>query len=406
MVMQPGGDSPESGRVCILKLMGTGIVIVLGGSFHFGYQISLINPMADILQEFLEKDLTRTHGLKLDDWALRLVWATVAGLLFAGALLGAICMPRLMNSIGTTRSFLISSTILCLSFALAAVSNGVGIGSITTLQTVYLTEISPVKYRGLMGTMTGFSTSIGFVIASGVGLPQVFGNELWHWAYILEMLPSLSCIRKGRVEMARKCLQLYQPVHEVQLRMSEIMTDISPKNQSSYTGVTRLVRLISHSSPSRSALLICMLLNATVSFSGILAVSFFGTFLLQAIGFSEKGAALANCFASISGILGNFAGSFAVDKMGRRKLILGGLSTLVVLNVMLMALVFSFQHSTNVNYGYVFLAIFMVFFFAFSFGVGPMAWFLATELTTSTDRSLIQSLSVSCQYATCFLSHL
>jgi hypothetical protein len=30
----------------------------------------------------------RTHGLVLDEWALRLVWATVAGLLFAGALLG------------------------------------------------------------------------------------------------------------------------------------------------------------------------------------------------------------------------------------------------------------------------------------------------------------------------------
>lgn len=40
------------------RLALTGIVIVLGGSFHFGYQISLINPLADVLQEFLE------HGLK------------------------------------------------------------------------------------------------------------------------------------------------------------------------------------------------------------------------------------------------------------------------------------------------------------------------------------------------------
>lgn len=35
-----------------------------------------------------------------------------------------------------------------------------------------------------------------------------------------------------------------------------------------------------------------------------------------------------------------------------------------------------------------------------------MAWFLATELSTSADRSQIQSLSVSCQYATCFFSPL
>lgn len=35
-----------------------------------------------------------------------------------------------------------------------------------------------------------------------------------------------------------------------------------------------------------------------------------------------------------------------------------------------------------------------------------MAWFLATELSNSADRPKIQSLSISCQYATCFLSPL
>ena len=62
-----------------------------------------------------------------------------------------------------------------------------------------MTEISPgeyyiiavsimylVEYRGFMGTLTGFATSIGFVVASGVGLPQVLGNaQSWHWTYIL-----------------------------------------------------------------------------------------------------------------------------------------------------------------------------------------------------------------------------
>lgn len=40
-----------------LNLISTGIVVVLGGSFHFGYQISLINPLADVLQNFLERCL-------------------------------------------------------------------------------------------------------------------------------------------------------------------------------------------------------------------------------------------------------------------------------------------------------------------------------------------------------------
>lgn len=67
-------------------------------------------------------------------------------------------------------------------FILHRFFNGIGVGIITTIQTVYLAEISPVYYRGVMGTLTGFSTSIGFVIASAIGLPQIFGtSDLWHW---------------------------------------------------------------------------------------------------------------------------------------------------------------------------------------------------------------------------------
>jgi SP family myo-inositol transporter-like MFS transporter 13 len=69
-------------------------------------------------------------------------------------------------------------------FILHRFVNGLGVGLITTVQTVYLAEISPVRYRGFMGTLTGFSTSIGFVVASAIGLPQIFGREhLWQWSY-------------------------------------------------------------------------------------------------------------------------------------------------------------------------------------------------------------------------------
>jgi SP family facilitated glucose transporter-like MFS transporter 8 len=68
--------------------------------------------------------------------------------------------------------------------------------------------------------------------------------------------------------------------------------------------------------------------------------------------------------------------------------------------------VYLFHQTANVQLGYAFLVIFALFLFTFSFGVGPMAWFLATELSVSADRSLVQSLSVSCQYLTCFISPL
>jgi MFS family permease len=122
-------------------------------------------------------------------------------LLFIGAFCGALVSSFLINKFGLGKSFLISSLIICISLLMAFISklidsaelfilhrfaNGLGVGVITTVQTVYLAEISPVRYRGFMGTLTGFSTSIGFVVASAIGLPQVFGQaHLWQWSYIV-----------------------------------------------------------------------------------------------------------------------------------------------------------------------------------------------------------------------------
>lgn len=108
-----------------------------------------------------------------------------------------------------------------------------------------------------MGTLTGFSTSIGFVVASAVGLPSILGNdEYWHWAYFLgwfflnfilkfflESIPSIFfvfvlliflfdspfySIKKGRIEEARKCLKFYHCSDEnVETRIKELSIENS-----------------------------------------------------------------------------------------------------------------------------------------------------------------------------------
>lgn len=40
-------------------LLISGIFVVLGGGFHFGFQLAIINPMADPLQRFLSQSLER-----------------------------------------------------------------------------------------------------------------------------------------------------------------------------------------------------------------------------------------------------------------------------------------------------------------------------------------------------------
>uniref|UniRef100_A0A7E4UZJ2 MFS domain-containing protein n=1 Tax=Panagrellus redivivus TaxID=6233 RepID=A0A7E4UZJ2_PANRE len=416
-----------------LRLFATGCVVVLGGSFHFGYQISLINPLADVLQDFVNSSVSNTHNITLDEDANKVVWPLVAGLLFIGSFIGAMLSPKAMQCMGLRSFFCFSSVILIFSFLLSFSSrllwsselfvlgrflSGIGIGMYTTTQAVYLTEISPVRYRGFMGSLTGFSKSIGFVLASGIGIPQFLGTaDLWHWAFLLECIPSITVLigmalvfydspvyllKKGDEKGAHKCLELYHSKTRASQRVPELYAELEKYKQRKDAGDTSFSAMWANLAVRR-AFFICFVINTTVSFSGIMAASFFGTLLLQSIGFDDSKAAIANFLASFSGLLGNVVGTLTIDRVGRRALIIGGLFSLAILNTALMFIDF-FKGFDDIFAAYAFLAVFMLFLFVFSLGVGPLALFIATELTTAEYRPWMQSVSISTQYLTCFIS--
>jgi predicted MFS family arabinose efflux permease len=180
-----------------------------------------------------------------------------------------------------------------------------------------------------MGTLTGFSTSIGFVIASAIGLPQCFGrDDVWHWSFALEIIPTIilmislhgflpkspiRSLKKGDEKEALNSLTFFQNKEAAMSQLSEFQREIRNERFED----RRDVGCIGLMKNSKNALIICLLLNSTVSFSGIISVSFFGTLLLQNIGFSDNAASLANCIASFCGIAGNILGSFAIDKVSK-----------------------------------------------------------------------------------------
>ncbi|PIO61407.1 hypothetical protein TELCIR_17071 [Teladorsagia circumcincta] len=192
----------------------------------------------------------------------------------------------------------------------------------TTAQGVFLAEISPVAYRGVIGSFGGFSTNIGFIFASALGLPDVFGSKTsWPYAFYLEALPCMILIivnvswfcdspvfllRSGDESRTYQALSAYCGRAAAPYEMDRVISEVKAYSTKSDIVWNR---------GARRALLLSLTLNVVVSFSGILAVSFFGTFLLQSIGFSEHAASLANCISGLSGTLGAILSTIAVDRV-------------------------------------------------------------------------------------------
>uniref|UniRef100_A0A1I8ER31 MFS domain-containing protein n=1 Tax=Wuchereria bancrofti TaxID=6293 RepID=A0A1I8ER31_WUCBA len=419
------------------KLLITGIFVVLGGGFNFGFQVSIINPMGKTLQQFLAQSLESRYDIKFSELTIRLLWSFVVGIFFIGAIIGAAVVPAVINRIGSRWSFvnigflmiiviffspLSQYTNIAELFILSRLFVGICVGMFTTVQGVFLTEISPVCFRGLMGTLTGLSTNIGALLASMIGMPQIFGTKnLWPYGYYMEMIPCLMLIcyaifilhesplyflKQMNESAAKESIQFYNNwKNDRQIDDETERLKIQQKNNEEDKEIKNIInwRKFWNNRATRRALFLSILLNCTVSFSGIMAMVFFGTALLGAIGFTSTTASLANCLAGLSGTIGILIQAITIDKIGRRFLLLGSLISLILINLGMMILVWIFGQYHYSWLGYCFLLLFALFLFFFSIGIGPVAWFIATELAEPYCRAQLQSLSISAQYVTCFL---
>uniref|UniRef100_A0A0N5A8V5 MFS domain-containing protein n=1 Tax=Syphacia muris TaxID=451379 RepID=A0A0N5A8V5_9BILA len=411
------------------RLILAGLCAVLGSGFHFGFQISLINPLSKILQQFMIESLERRYSIKISEIIGRLLFSSVAGILFIGAVIGATIVPSVMSRLGSRWSFVCITLTMTVGIFLASFSKhldsaemfivarfivGLCVGMATTVQGVFLTEISPLKCRGLMGTMSGLATNIGFTIASALGLPMLFGStDYWPLAFYMELIPCIIhlimiifvvvespvyFLRRNQETNARNSASLYyRNKASIEAELERIKTElICGVETSDWSTLYKNV-------PVRNALILSMLLNLAVSFSGVMATSFFGVFLLAGIGFSTSGAAIANCFSSLSGTVGCLLSSYSIEKIGRRPLIIGSLVSLIIVNSGMMLVVWTFINYNTVWLGYVFLLLFNLFLIVFSVGIGPLAWFISTELTGPVCRVRVQSSSISTQYISSFI---
>ncbi|VDL71707.1 unnamed protein product [Nippostrongylus brasiliensis] len=363
--------------------------------------------MAQVLQSFLLDNFQRHYSVEMTESNLTLVWSTIAGSLFIGAAFGAYIMSKILETYGPKHGILCSALVLVLAtplsgishllsspelFVLSRLMSGIGVGMGTTAQGVFLTEISPVAYRGVISSFGGFSTNIGFIFASGLGLPTALGTRSsWPYAFYIEALPCLV----SDDEKTYKSLMAYCGRCAAPYEMERVSSEVKAYCTKADTVWDRA---------ARRALMLSLTLNIVVSFSGILAVSFFGTFLLQSIGFTEQSASLANCLSGLSGTLGAIVSTVAVDRIGRRFLVLVSLLFLAAINTSMMLLAFYFNITKHSWVGWGFLLLFIVFLFVFSAGIGPTAWFLGAELAPAGCRAKMQSMSVAAQYISCFLS--
>ncbi|KAK6382799.1 hypothetical protein LTS17_003468 [Exophiala oligosperma] len=190
-VLQLGGNPSPDLTVNMIKLtlysIGVCLVICVGGfTYGFGFASFVTSMGQPGFYEYFDLQLNALYyfgaavGALLQgyvaDWlGRRLALAVAAGFSLVGGSLaaGAVNVPMLIT---------------------VRILHGIGLGMIICLVPVYLTEISPAKWRGFIAGLTTLSFSMGYVICSWIAVGTYFSKNLtlqWRLPLALAVAPAV-----------------------------------------------------------------------------------------------------------------------------------------------------------------------------------------------------------------------
>jgi sugar porter (SP) family MFS transporter len=372
----------------------------------------------------------------------------VASILCAGALVGSFIAGPIANRFGRKVCVLVNNIPYIAGLLFLALAQnltyllvgrflvGIGVGCACIGVPLYLTEISTVAARGILGSAHQLAIVTGIVVAELVALTGLYQAFKWRFMFALDLLPCLVqliglsflsvesprfLVGKHRIDEAQKALRRLRGTHFNEAELSSIIGASSQKAEvgsgnrddmekgavdvllpsegetsSSWSLTDLLFRKLS---TSYKSLLVATTLHVGQQVSGINSILLFSDSIFAP---SEGTAPASSSTQSVVPLIIAFINFtmtviaiFVIDRTGRRFL---ALTSSAVMTLSGVALTFSFVLGVNT------LAIISVLLFvgAFAFGLGPVPWLMTNELFPTCAVGSAVSLAV----ATNWISHM
>lgn len=394
-------------------MKGTAYVIFMAavaaiGGILFGYDTAVISGTTDIVRNQFSLSASG------EGWYV--------GCALIGSIIGVLCAGSLSDYIGRKITMLISAAFfsisaigcaVCGSFdALVAfrIIGGVGIGIVSIVSPIYISEVSPAKIRGTLVSLYQLAVTAGFLLAylanwaidagidpsaaADAGLwSRMFNAEAWRGMLGSETLPALLflfiiffipespkwLIIKGKPSEATAVLS--------RILGSEDEIDAEVEATRSSSGEDKG----SWSDLLKPGILVAVLAGCAIAilgqFMGVNAVLYYGPKIFSEAGFDNP------MFSTVLVGLVNFATTvlavFIIDRVGRKQLIYWGVSGMIIC---LMAIGTYFATGGALGNGFM-LAFFLAYVFCCAISISAIVFVLLSEMYPNSIRGRAMSLA-------------
>lgn len=384
--------SSASGKCLTVSLILNAILASLG-SFNFGYNLSVVNTTGKTFS---------TCPPNLSFWQCfpvsSISWGWVAGIMCAGALISSFVAGPIANRFGRCKCVLSANIPYFIGFILLVFGAnlymlllgrffvGLGVGISCIAVPLYLTEISSVAARGLIGSLHQMGIVTGIVAAELVALTGLYQQTVWRFMFGIAAIPCVIqlvgmiifapespryLVSQRSMDTAKVALRKLRGKYYSEVELDALINEasINKTSEDAWTLVDLLWRRISTSGKS---MLVASCLHLAQQLSGINSIFLFSDSIFSSESKSSESSLVPLSIASLNFVFTVIAVLF-IDKLGRRILALTSSSAMFLAGIAL---------TVTLVFGWTRLAILAVFSFvgAFAVGMGPVPWIMTNEL--------------------------
>ena len=349
------------------KVAFLSFVAALGGIL-FGYDTAVISGTISAVAERFALD------------AMAKGW--YVGCALVGSIGGVAVAGWLSDRFGRKPTMLFSSVLfsvsaigcaICFGFAdlvVYRIVGGVGIGIVSIVSPVYISEISPPERRGTMVSLYQFAITLGFVLAYLVNyllLVNVHVADLW------------------RVMLGAEAV--------ITLLFFAVIFFIpeSPRWLALRSGGSLAARRIPWGELAKPGIVKAILIGCSIAvlgqFMGVNAVLYYGPEIFADAGFAAKESSFSTVLVGLVNMVSTILAVFLMDRAGRKALVYFGVSLMVACLVTI-GCFFRMQVT-----GFAFVAVFLAYIFAQAVSISAVVFVLLSEMYPDKVRGVAMSVA-------------
>lgn len=399
-------------KVNFSYLIFLSVVAALGG-FLFGYDAAVISGTISQV----------TARFSLDE--IQVGW--FVGCALIGSIIGVLMAGKLSDRWGRKVTMLVAAVFFSVSgiacafvgsfeqLVVARILGGIGIGVVSIVSPLYISEVSIAQYRGRLVSLYQLAVTIGFLGAyltnfqllhfsqSGAVLNTgwmnlVFVSEVWRGMLGFCSLPAILffciiffipesprwLILKGRDERAVGIFRkIYLSEVEVDTQLQDTKSVVQSETKSDWKFLLQ------------PGIFKAVLIGAAIAilgqFMGVNAVLYYGPTIFEEAGLSGDDALFSQVLVGIVNVVTTVIAVFIIDKVGRKKLVYYGVSGMV-LSLLLIGFYFHFSESMGLPNSFL-LFFFLFYVFCCAISISAVIFVLLSEMYPTRIRGMAMSIA-------------